>query len=434
VLVAWFLRSFACLVLGCVCTASDAATAGTDAAARHRSAGAGAAVSFQFEQPTTILSTRDMDRYGLMFPDGPLSFVRLNRTGPEPYSVFAAGGSFGGAGTATHLLPGTYEFVGTLESLHPVRRSVGWPTSSLTIGRLQPSPEGADFDRDYTGGGPTYPLELPNNRRLFDEVCTRTSPSEVASGLTAGVLLQIYHGEIALQQPKAMPAYGGSGMAISCVAGATFEKIGQILSPHLTRDEFSGSPAARGLWADGAMIEANAEGERDCAMPACKGEREQYFYLLFTDHNSIEERYIGLSIARIRADDLLRAIRRHQAPPFRKYYDPSSSQARRGDHFTEPGIGGRSTPILFRFGEYMNTPGVVYDDYLHEFVLFYQTNQKQIALKVSRNPFFWSPATVAFRVDTASSSRVFYPTVVGGGTLIPKCPATISISIFWSAS
>ncbi|MGO8858400.1 MAG: hypothetical protein ACLQO1_22230 [Steroidobacteraceae bacterium] len=86
-----------------------------------------------------ILSTQDMDRYGVMFPDGQLSFVRLNHAGLEPYSVFAAGGSFGGAGVAAHLLPGTYEFAGTLESLHPVRRSAGWPTSSLTIGRMQPS-------------------------------------------------------------------------------------------------------------------------------------------------------------------------------------------------------------------------------------------------------------------------------------------------------
>lgn len=377
-------------------------------------------VSFEFGTPTTILSTQDMDRYGVMFPDGTLSFLRQDSKDGEPYLLFAAGGSFGGAGMGAHLLAGTYAFAGTLDSFHPMRRGHAWPTSALTVGRLQPSPEGTDFDRDYAGGGPTYRLAQPSGGAAGD-FCSRWPPAGTATTPRSGPLLQIYHGEIHLLPPKAMPGYGGSGMAVSCDGGQTFEKIGQILAPHLSRAEFLEAHVDGGLWIDGAMIEGDANGERGCVTTACPpGER--FYYLIFTDHNSVDERYTGLSIARTRAEDLFSAIRQHRAPSFRKYYNPSGLPALQGDHFTEPGLGGRSTPVVLAPGQHMNTPGILYDDYLGRFVLFYQTNQKQVELRTALNVFSWSPAEVAFQLDAASNRRVFYPSVAGREDADPQVP------------
>ena len=47
-------------------------------------------------------------------------------------------------------------FVGTPDKLMPAQFNGSYPKPSLELGRLQPSPDGSDFDRDYAGGGPTY--------------------------------------------------------------------------------------------------------------------------------------------------------------------------------------------------------------------------------------------------------------------------------------
>jgi hypothetical protein len=70
------------------------------------------------------------------------------------------------------------------------------------------------------------------------------------------------------------------------------------------------------------MIEADSKGERYCRPSTCTDRRERYYYLIFTDHNSPEEPYTGLSIARVRAEELLRDIAQRRAPTFRKYYNP----------------------------------------------------------------------------------------------------------------
>ncbi len=348
--------------------------------------------AFQFDAATTVLSTQDMDRNGLMFPDGPMGFVR--REGSDQYYISGAGGSFGGVGRSAHLPAGSYAFKGTLDVFVPAKRKNGWPAYSLTSGRQQPSPDGMDFDRDYAGGGPTY---------LF---CAAT------------LMLQIYHGEFHLLPNKGLPAYGGSGMAVSRDDGETFAKIGQILAPHLSREEFIDEKIIAGLWADGAMVEADGHGRPRIDSTSRRGTLDSaaYYYMIFTDHNVPRERYTGLSIARAGKIDVLNAIAQNKAPLFRKYYNSSGVFTFDGDYFTEPGIGGRSTPILFSTGEYINTPGILYSSYLQRFLLFYQVNQRQIVFRTSANLLLWSEPVIAFRLDPSSNRRVFYPSVAGVGT------------------
>jgi hypothetical protein len=349
-----------------------------------------------------------------MFPDGPLGFVR--QEGRDSYYIFGSGGSFNGVGTSAHLPAGSYRFAGTLESFHPAETRNGWPVWSLTSGSQQPSPDGTDFDRDYAGGGSTYALAASDSHASIDVICRGTSMVGEKPVTRRDVMLQIYHGEFHLLAPKGMPAYGGSGMAISCDGGVTFEKIGQILAPHVTREEFLAAHLTGGMWADGAMIAADAQGERNCETAVCGGQHEGYYYLVFTDHSAPDEHFTGLSIARVRAGDLLKAIRERRPPQFRKYYNPDGAQTTERDYFTEPGIGGRSTPVVLATGQYMNTPGVVYDANLRRFVLYYQVNQKQVELRTSKNLVSWSPPAVAFRLDPASARRVYYPSVAGDGT------------------
>ena len=376
------------------CTARLAARWLTVAAACGMAlAGYARAISFQFDAPAAILTSEDMERNGILFPDGIMWFVR--KDGVDQYYVSGAGGTLSGAGKTARLPHGTYKFAGSLDKFVPAKLENGRPAYSLADGRKQPSPDGSDFDRDYAGGGPTYLFNLGTGR--------------------GPVFLQIYHGEYHLLPNKGLPGYGASGMAISYDGGDTFEKIGQIVSPHLSRTGFFDEQVNGGMWADGAMVEANADGHRE-SVPAggrVAQDAQRYFFMIFTDHNEPRERYVGLSIARVRKADLLEAIRQRKAPIFRKYYNPSGAVTFEKDFFTEPGIGGRSTPILFNVGQYIGSPGVVYDSYLRGFVLFYQTNQKQIILRTSENLLQWSDPVTAFSLDASSDLRVFYPSVAG---------------------
>lgn len=201
-------------------------------------------------------------------------------------------------------------------------------------------------------------------------------------------------------------------MAISRDGGQTFRKIGQILSPHVARDEFFHSDVLAGMWADGAMVEGDADGHPVQASPK-PAASQRYCYLIFTDHNSVQEHYTALSLARVRSADLIEAVRSGRTPAFSKYYSPEGSVA--DGFFSEPGLGGRSTPVISVPGEYIGTPGVLYDGYLGRFLLFYQVNQKKVVLRTSEDLRHWSEPFVAFALAGPSDKRLFYPSVAGLG-------------------
>ena len=61
----------------------------------------------------------------------------------------------------------------------------------------------------------------------------------------------------------------------------------------------------------------------------------------------------------------------------------------------------------------MATPSVAYDADLRKFVLCYQTNQKDVVLRIADNLLQWSPPTTIVSISANSDVRVFYPTLVG---------------------
>jgi hypothetical protein len=336
------------------------------------------AQSFSVGPVTPVLTTQQMTSFGVYYPDGAIGVLRQPS---GKYEIFGAGGSFGGIGPGSNIVPsGTYKFAGSLSSFAPAQLNGSYPKPSLELGRLQPTPNGENFDRDYAGGGPTYVYSLGHKH----------------------MLVQIYHGEYHYNYPQGLPFYGGSGMAVSDNNGASFIKIGEILSPHLTQQQFFDLHENGGLPVDGFMIEAGVAGNHIDSSSV--SDDHFYWYDIFTDRNSAAQRQ-GFAIARVSKTDLLEALSVNKAPLFSKYYEP-------GGGFTEPGLGGSSTLIVTQGTDFIAWPQVIYCAYLHKFLLFYQTNQQSIQVRSSANLMSWSNPVTLF-TSSSASLKTFYPTAVG---------------------
>jgi hypothetical protein len=351
--------------------------------------------SFQFkvEETTTIMTTENMNTNGLMFPDEPIGFVQTSK--PGQYLAFAAAGSF--SGIRGKAPAGTYEFKGTLEHLMPANTSAQGPKYSLTGGRVQPSPDGSDFDRDYAGGSFTYLTEVKAHQP---------------------VLLQIYHGEYEYFYPKGLPAYGGGGLAVSYDNGNTFTKIGQILYPQLSRKDYLATNPKGGLWCDGSMIEADGNGHYIAGNSKSidqnsKNSKDIYEYLVFTDHNSAQEIGNVIGLARARKNDVMNAVANNRAPVFYKYYNPQGNLVFDEKFFVEPGIGGKSTPIVNGNNQAINSPDIVYDTYIQKYILSYQYNQTYIVLQTSNDLMHWSAPVIVVNISSQSNERLFNPSIIG---------------------
>jgi hypothetical protein len=346
---------------------------------------AGATTVLSTSAQVTILSADDLNQYGVFYPDMPVGVVGAPGGG---YCFFGAGGSFSRIGPGPDLEPtGTYKFVGSLDHITPARIGGRVLRPSLMLGRRQASPDGSDFDRDYAGGGPTYPL---SDQRWGDRT----------------ILFQLYHGEYQPDYPRG-DVYGGAGAAISEDYGDSFTKLGQILGPHIGREAFFASKPHGSIFTDGFLTEGDARGR---PVVADTDPDLVYDYLIFADRQSPRE-MPALAIARLRKADLLNAIARHRAPQFRRY--DASGAGPDGEFFTEPGIGGNFTPIVQQ-NAYMAQPEAVYDRHLNKFLLVYMVDQRAILLRSGDDLLHWSdPATI---VAPAADPRlrVFYPSLVGG--------------------
>lgn len=334
------------------------------------------AQAFFVGPPTPVLSTENMSKDNVYFPDGAIGVLPQ---GPGTYVMFGAGGSFGGIGPGANIVPsGTYRFSGTLANFAPAQTREGYPVASLQWGRTQPSPFGENFDRDYAGGGPTYAYIIDGSYKL----------------------LQLYHGEYHPNYPKSLPFYGGEGMAISDNAGVSFTKIGQFISPHVSLQELIDSGAQGGVPTDGFMIEADAVGNYIDSQRVSAD--HVYCYYIFSDRQSMSTPQ-GFAIARIRKPVLLDAIRFNLVAPFEKYYNGT---------FSQPGLGGSSTFVVRQEKDAIAWPQPIYSAYLRQFLLFYQTNQESIQVRRSTNLMFWSEPTTIYK-NTDPELKTYYPTAVG---------------------
>jgi hypothetical protein len=380
----WMLGAVA---LACNASASPFTVATAWAAPAGVAASGTSTVQFSAAGPVTILTTDDLRRFGLFYPDMPIGVV------PAPDGrdfVFGPGGSFQHIGPGPERRPtGTYKFVGTLDHIAPAKSDANGPEPSLMLGRRQPSPDGSDFDRDYAGGGPTY---IVRDARWQDKP----------------ILIQIYHGEY---HPDAARGhfFGASGMAVSTDWGDSFTKLGEILAPQVSREEFLASGAPGGPSTDGFLTEADENGNPITG--AAVDPASVYDYVIFADRGSMRERP-AFVIARVRKTELLDAVARGTAPQFKRYFAPAGASRPLAELFTEPGIGGNATPIIAQ-NDYLAQPEAVYDSYVHKFILSYMVNQKTIMLRTGDNLFHWSDPVTVVPPPGAANEKIFYPSLVG---------------------
>jgi hypothetical protein len=227
------------------------------------------AATFTAGPPAAIWTLQDRQATGLFFfPDMPIGVIKGAQ---GQYLIFAPGTGRGAKGVPN----GTYECAGTLARFAPAKKGPNGPLPSMKLGRLQPSPDHTDFDRDYAGGGPLFFVDAGGRKPL---------------------LISVYHGEYHADEPKVPPAYGGTGLAVSEDYGASFVKLGEILSPHATRAE--STARKQNVFADGNLIEADADGNVPGTESAGSG-RDTYYYSVFSDRQSMTERQ-GFAIARVK--------------------------------------------------------------------------------------------------------------------------------------
>jgi len=224
-------------------------------------------------------------------------------------------------------------------------------------------------------------------------------------------LILLYHGEYHPDAGRGLPFYGVSALALSRDRGKSFAKIGEILSPHSTRDE----TVATGLsvTADGALVEADADGY-PVADSSSADRRQIYIYCLYSDRMTPKSPS-GFSLARVKKQDFVDAVLEGQAPIFKKYFRPSAAgTASRSKFFTEPGIGGSSTFVVTQPGNYIATPQVRFSQALHKFVLVYPQNQNSVWIRFADNLFEWSAARPLYVADKPAT-KVLYASAVGRG-------------------
>jgi hypothetical protein len=332
-----------------------------------------------------VLTRADRTKMGLpIWPDMPLGALK---TRSNEYYCFGPGSK------GSPQTEGPYVLRGNLENFQPCfTDGTGSPQPSMHIGAIQPSPDGNDFDRDYAGGGPVYTLRRDGS---LSGQYDRREP-----------IILVYHGEYHWYG-YGLGQLGGTGLAISKDGGRTFTKLGTILLPLITKGECR--DAHRNAYADGSLVEGDENGEPiDFQSKDRRGQSEVYWYSIFSDPQSFTHRW-GFGIARVKRDDALAAIGQNRSPEFHKYLDGK---------WTEPGIGGQSSPVVFEQDHYMATPQVHYSPYLKKFVLIYQQDQNSVWLRTASNLLNWSAPVLLHRVGavdqaTGAPKKLFYASIIG---------------------
>jgi hypothetical protein len=262
------------------------------------------------------------------------------------------------------------------------------------------------FDRDYAGGGPVMRV---------------TS----ADGQREGILL-VYHAEYQWgesgQCGSAPCFFGTLGLAFSTDGGNTFEKLGQIVQPYPSRDEWIAQNPDQSLAiGDGPFVLGDAAGT--AVNPSAAQPSQTYIYLYYIDQDdgsSCGQREC-LAVARARESDVIDAAFARDTDAvhglFEKYYKGSFSEPAATGHLENGTRSGHFTPVL----NAGFSPSALYDQAIDEVILATQAGN-DIALRASANLIDWSAPAVAM-LDEAPG-QVRYPSLIGDvdGAIGGKAP------------
>ena len=163
----------------------------------------------------------------------------------------------------------------------------------------------------------------------------------------SGLLLMFYHSEIYTAPPGWVPFYSELGLARSTDGGMTWKDLGLVITPHasVTSEYFQISHYSLDVgWGAYAIV-------------------GEYFYLYFTDliHVGDQFRRVSLAVARAKIEDVLDAAEKgSEGTKWQKFYEGS---------WTEPGIGGRSSPLNEKdWNSFILMSDVAYSNYLGKYI------------------------------------------------------------------
>jgi hypothetical protein len=301
-----------------------------------------------------------------------------------------------------------------IQGVYPLTASADDPVQTFSAkchALLSPSGRPGAYDRDYLGGGPAM---------------------RITDGTHHGILIT-YHSEFQYGGPR-KPGYaplffGTLGMAISTDDGKTFEKLGQIIQPHPSRQrwirDFPGTSLSVG---NGPFVLGDEQ--RVPVDPGNADPEKTYLYVYYDDYDPCE--CAGeqcLAVARAKLADVIRSAFNHGRPAvsglFKKYYQGKFEEpAATGD--PENSIpSGRYTPLL----QGAFSPSIVYEPVSQQAVLSTQAGKKGIEFRASGDLAQWSADPVAV-LNESPEYTVRYPSLIE--MLGSESGATPQLWLFYS--
>jgi hypothetical protein len=295
--------------------------------------------------------------------------------------------------TGTPKMEGTFRMGGTLSSFSAnygctavVRRASGG----------QPDPNGWTFDRDYAGGGPVLTL---------------------TSGSRTGVL-HVYHGEY----HSGTCAHGNScfysalGAAFSTDGGNTFQKMGEIVQPYVTRAYAFGIPEDIDV-GGGTLLLADANGNYVSNVTSADPSTI-YLYVFYADLDpALTDKPCSkrqcLAVARAKLSDVITAAFSNNTAAFptlfTKYYNGGFTQPATSGEPNAANNSGHYTPVV---ADYVSFPSVIYDAVTQNYVMAYGQGNDSVVMRHGPNLLSWSSADAAGSFSNAPNGEL-YPTLIG---------------------
>jgi hypothetical protein len=379
----------------------DAAGATSDAGGDSFSIGDGAAdgggagftITPGAEKVVATYAQRAALGFRFGFADGLLGALRDDA---GAYTFYGSGETWRDAGTCPGSpgVQGAYRFGTAIDSI-----TTNFGCNALVRDREGGAPltDGGVlgyFDRDYVGGGQVMRITSAGRHGVI-----MTYHAEFHWGPVCG---------------GAPCFYGTLGMAVSTDDGATFQSLGEIVQPYVTR------PVAVAAGRDvpihtGPFVLGDAAGHP--VDPATADPATTYIYVLFPDQDpsaTCGGSASCIAVARALEADVAASALAGSTPVFKKFYQGA---------FTEPAIcgdpndavnSGHFTPVLAVAGF---EPTVIYDRTIQQFLLVTKRTvgtpptQFFLDVRASADVTSWPTATVQVISDANLENR--YPSLIG---------------------
>ena len=260
-------------------------------------------------------------------------------------------------------------------------------------------PNGYTFDINYAGGGPVLAMTSPTGQ--------------------AGVL-HVYHGEFhGGTCGTGTCTYASLGMSLSKDGGATFQKLGEIVQPYVTRS----AQIAAGMEIQvggGTLVLADVNGNH-IANVSTADPSTVYLYIFYydADPSAASPCNTGqcLAVARAQLSAVLTAAFAGKTAAFptlfTKYYNSGWAQPGTSGDPTAATNSVHYTPVIAATGAF---PSVIYDSTKQQYLIAYAAaNHTSITMRHGSSLLSWS-GPISTGVVTDGTNAVLYPTLVGEGS------------------